>query len=178
MMVEASIVNLVELGVLVVGVIIAIQQLRDIKQTRETELETRQAQLFMQIYNSLREEKFQNYLMELRQWKAKDYDEMMEKYGKNPDAIAKMNYVTSFFEGVGVLVEEGLLDIKLVYNLISTFLFNYWLSMPPEFFKEFRIRANRPKVWSHTELLYNKMMELYIEEVGHEYSPNPDAHAA
>ncbi len=46
-MVEASLLNYAELGVLVVGIVIALQQFRDIKETRETELETRQAQLIL-----------------------------------------------------------------------------------------------------------------------------------
>jgi len=57
-MVEASLVIYAEIGVLVIGVIIALQQLRDIKQTRKTELETRQAQLFMQKYNRFNSKAF------------------------------------------------------------------------------------------------------------------------
>ena len=48
-MVEASLVSYAELGVLAIGVIIALQQLRDIKQSRDTELETRQAHLRARI---------------------------------------------------------------------------------------------------------------------------------
>ena len=46
-MVETSMVNFLELGVLVVGVVIALQQLNDIKRTRETETETRQADFLL-----------------------------------------------------------------------------------------------------------------------------------
>jgi hypothetical protein len=170
-MVELSVVNLVELGILGIGVVLALQQLRDIK-------ETRQAQLFMQIYNHLRDEKFQNYLIELRQWDRITYDEIQEMHDKNPDLpemMAKMNYVTSFFEGVGVLVDEGFLDIKLVFNLMATFLFNYWINMRP-LVNEFRTRANRPEIWRHTEFLYQELMKLYVLEYGHEYSPDMRVH--
>jgi len=130
---------------------------------------TRQAQLLMQINNQLREEKFQNYLVEMRLWEAEDYDDMMEKY-LNPEAQAKQNYVTSFFEGVGLLVERKLLDPKLVYDLMATYLFNYW-NKAGKFLEEFRVRANRPEVWKKTENLYKLMMKMYEEEYGHEYAP-------
>ena len=57
-MVEESLVNLAELGVLIVGVVIAIQQLGDIKRTREMELETRQAQLYMSLLDRWNNKEF------------------------------------------------------------------------------------------------------------------------
>jgi hypothetical protein len=59
MMVEASIVNLAELGVLVVGVVIALQQLNDIKRTRETETETRQADFLLRQTQLITDNDFQ-----------------------------------------------------------------------------------------------------------------------
>jgi hypothetical protein len=129
---------------------------------------TRQAQLFIQITNNLREEKFQNLLFEIRQWEANSIDDYMEKY-RNPENMVKLNYVTSFFEGVGVLVKNKFLNPKLVYDLMAYFLFNYYGRFSP-FIGDYRVRINRPKLWKNTEYLYQLMMEMYREEYGHEYS--------
>jgi len=93
-MVEASLVNIVELGVLVVGVVIALQQLRDIKQTRETELETRQAQLFMELYNRYSTKEFRQQALTVRNiYSWTDYEDFMSKYGleNNPDAYSNIS---------------------------------------------------------------------------------------
>ena len=52
------------------------------RKAQEQALETRQAQLLMQINNHLNEEKFQNYLVELRQWQVKGIEELMDKLRK------------------------------------------------------------------------------------------------
>ena len=119
-MVEASLVNLAELGVLTVGVIITLQQLRDIKQTRENELETRQAQLFMQVwqqYNSV-EYAMQRYEVYDMQWE--DYDDFQRKYlgvpAKEMRPYASYVSIARLFEGLWLLIQEKLIDEKLVYQ--------------------------------------------------------------
>ena len=94
-MVDTSIVNLAELGVLVVGVIIALRQLNDIKETRETELETRQAQLFMQIYNRFSEVEFRENFNEVltREWR--DYEDYVKKYGRFTRLSKISKFITS-----------------------------------------------------------------------------------
>lgn len=90
----------------------------------------------------------------------------MEKYVKKPEALAKTNYVFSFFESVGVLVYRKLLDPQLVYDLMATYVFNtYGKGLPLR--KEFRVRANRPEIWKHSEYLYHEMMKIYVQEYGH-----------
>ncbi len=128
-----------------------------------------QARLLMQINNLLREEKFQNYLIDIRLREWEDFDDYMEKY-HNQEAIAKNNYVTSFFSNVGVLVYYKLLDPKLVHDTIGSFLFNL-VGKNLQFIEEFRARANRPELYWYIEYLYNEMMRIYVEKYGHEYEP-------
>ena len=171
-MVDAQTISIIFAGVSIgVAAIYYTLTLRNTQRAQKLQLETRQAQLFMQINNHLREEKFQKYLVDLRLWEWEDLDDYLEKY-MNPEALAKMNYVGSFFECVGVLVYNRLLEPKLVYDLMATYVFNtYGKSLP--LLKEFRVRVNRPEIWKHAEYLYHEMMKIYVQEYGHEYEPQP-----
>ena len=133
-MVEASLVNYAELGVLVIGVIIALQQLRDIKHTRKTELETRQAQLFMQIYNRFNSKAFVSQLNDLRfRWNITEFDDFMQKYGPftNPEGWDSMASTTYFLEGIGVLMKKGLIDPEIVDDLMSGVIVSVWEKIEP-----------------------------------------------
>jgi hypothetical protein len=85
-MVDASlVVNLAELGVLVVGVVVALQQLNDIKKTRETELETRQAQLFSVLMERMDNVEWWKHYVNLRDAPSKTYDEWEKMMGEDPE---------------------------------------------------------------------------------------------
>ena len=80
---------------------------RDEKRNQQT-LETRQAQLFMQIYNKWSEKDFVdafNVVLYENPPVYKDYDDYVEKYVKgNPEYDRKISQIYTMFEGVGVLV--------------------------------------------------------------------------
>jgi len=60
------------IGVLI-GVMIAALEIRHMRQAKDMELETRQAQLFMQIYNTFNSKAFVSQLNDLRyRWKFTD----------------------------------------------------------------------------------------------------------
>jgi hypothetical protein len=165
-MVDASlVVNLVELGVLVVGVIVALLQLRDIKQTRETELETRQAQLYMQFLDTFNNKEFtEQWLDVIHNWTWSDYDDFQEKYGpkKNMESYSAFVSVAMYFSGLGILVEKGLIDIDFVYRLSPTALRHYWEKTEPIVYR-LREETNSTHLQRYFEYLYNEIMK-YIEE--------------
>ena len=158
MMVDASIVNLAELGVLVVGVVVALLQLNDIKQTRETELETRQAALFTQMYNKFCEVEFSRNLSKIWQWEFKDYEEWRDKYGSEEDRVLAGS-VGRFFLGVGVLVDRGLVDVQLVNDLMGDAVILHWEKMRVVVYGN-RERLGSPSHAIASERLYNKLIEL------------------
>jgi hypothetical protein len=64
----------------------------------------------MELYDASRETGFQRTLAEvLYQYEWTDYEDFQAKYGprSNVDASAKIQSLTTYFEGIGVLVEEG-----------------------------------------------------------------------
>jgi len=153
-------VNYAELAVLAVGVVIALQQLRDIKQTRQTELETRQAQLFMGLLDTLRSPEFRRqwHITESAEWR--DFDDFSERYSpeKAPEVLTAFTSVFAYFESVGVLVKKKLIDISLVDGLLALSIIGAWRRYEPilkgdmEYFQ-------RPNLWEGFEYIYNEIMK-------------------
>lgn len=87
---------------------------------QETTLETRQAQLFMQIFHRFYEPDFFDKYTQVLSWQWTDYNDFMSKYGwkTNPEAWYSEGSVAAYFEGIGLLVYMELLDVKLVHGLL------------------------------------------------------------
>lgn len=159
-MVEASLVNLAELGVLLVGVVIALQQLRDIKKTRETELETRQAQLFMEMYRDFKRSDIQKaYNDVVNVWKWDSIEEFNEKYGRrnNYDEFHKYMIVYSVYEGLGVLIYRKLIDVTMIEELMRSYVVSFWEKMAPIIY-EWRVQYPLAAEWM--EYLYNEVKKI------------------
>ena len=144
---------------LVIGVINSIITSRSAERTRKMELETRQAQLFMQIYDHFNKPEFFDSFTDFLTWKWKDYDDFLAKYGRkaNPKAWYSLGSVGAFFEGIGVLVHRKLLDVGLVSQLMSRHIIMFWKKMQP-ITKEMRRRLEVPEIDRMTEYLYHEMV--------------------
>lgn len=88
----------------------------------------------------------------------KDYGGWVKKYGPqaNIEAYSLWASVGNFFKGVGVLVNEKLIDTKLVEKLMSALFLRYWEKCEP-IVKEFRKDYNFPKAWETAEYLANEL---------------------
>jgi len=126
--------------------------------SQQQTLETRQTQLFMQIYmRYLEPDLFSDNLFKLfkRSWKnIEDYD---KKYDGNPDG-ANLDMVMTFWEGVTVLINRGIIDISLVYEIVPTNVTALWGRFG-SLIKEMRTRGYPPKLYSLVEDLSNKLAE-------------------
>ena len=159
---------------LLVGISYYILTLRNAQHTRELALkaqqqalETRQGQLFMGIYNnSFASSTYQKAFRIIFKTTWDSFDEFIQMYQSegnlNNEFSASYGLVGTFFEGVGVLVREGLLDIRFVALLLSGHLRIYWEKTQP-IIDEYRQYWNSQRVWSETEYLYNELMK-YLEE--------------
>jgi len=138
---------------------------------QEQQVETRQAQLLMEIYSHLREDKFNTHYSRLMHGNDFiDYDDFQAKLNDDLEFRAMINYVCSFFEGVGVLVYRNLIDPQYVDDIMSSYVFQVWEKLGP-FIKEAQTRSNRPELWDKFEYLYNETMKIYVQEHGHKFSP-------
>ena len=91
-------------------------------------------------------------------WEWKDTDDWIKKYSAQRGDFEAWASGMSFFtylEGVGVLVQQGLLDINLVENLMADRIVEIWDKWEP-LIKDIRKMAD-PKYYDHIEYLYNEM---------------------
>jgi hypothetical protein len=149
----------VALGV-VVGVFYYVLDIRHQRTMRQAEIETRQANLFMQIYDHYCSEGFLSKLDEiLYRWDWKGFDDFWQRYGPttNPEAFARWDSVGTYFKGIGVLLEKKLIDLDLVDELLGTGIRKYW-EKSKSFVKEARVRD-----WPHSlegvEYLYTELQK-------------------
>ena len=153
-----------------VGVFYHIMTLNNTRKNQELTLksqqlatETRQTQLFMQIYSRWTDTTFnENYFNLIdREWK--DFDDWMAKYGDQVKIRASNRAIDQYFEGIGVLVHRGLIDISLVDDLMSSLLISFWDKRSP-LVNEARERYGSPQIMEWTEYLYNQVMEIAVEQ--------------
>jgi hypothetical protein len=138
---------------------------------------TRQAQLFIQICNqTLNNPLFMKgyYVIIDNEWQ--NFDEYLEFLGKpGSENWNDIFLVGGILESVGVLVEEGLIDISLVASLMARVVMEYGEKVVPmlhirsQMWRDARKQHGNTKVEMHAgaqwkaEYLYNKLMK-YLEE--------------
>jgi len=115
--------------------------LRNANKTQKQQLETRQAQLFMNIYSYVYTMEFWTYYRELtEQWEWEDYDDWYKKYRSDTDTYNKFAVVGTYFEGMGVLVKRNLIEITFVDDLMSGPIMQFWQKFEPIILEERRRR--------------------------------------
>ena len=139
----------------VVGVIIALIQIRNL-------VKTRQIRLYLQLYNKLTEKDVPKMLIEVMGlWSWKNVDDFFEKYGpeKHLDEFAKFVVVTTHLENIGLLLKEKLVNVRWVAYLIGTTIEGFWERYQPILI-ELQKRWNAPKVMPMTEYLYETLKQV------------------
>jgi hypothetical protein len=148
-----------------VGVFYHIMTLRNTRKNQELQLETRQAQMFMQIYNQLNDAGLQNALQKVLPININNYKEFEELFSRDTaeglENLAALDRIVGYYEGVGVLVKEGLLDIKYVALLICGMTILLWEKWGP-YAKDIRKYFGSKRWASEWEYLYNELVE-YLE---------------
>jgi hypothetical protein len=139
------------------------------RKAQEQTLETRQAQLFTNIYNqSFANPEFLEAVRMVITTHWDNLDEFHEDYDyynpnpSNPEFIKAMSSVNGFFEGLGVFVKEGLIDIRLIALTMTVMIKSLWEKIAPYVVVD-RERLQAPRLLSEFEYLYNELMK-YIEE--------------
>ena len=147
-----------------IGVIVAaiyyVINIRNSRKLMETTLETRQAQLFMQVFQRFNEPDFFDKYTNFLSWKWKNYDDYLSKYGQkvNPHAWYSEGSVAAFFNGVGLLLHMDLLNIKLIHGLLFINVKMFWEKMRPISY-EMRERLKLPQIDEWIEYLYEELLE-------------------
>jgi len=146
---------------LLVGIFYYIMVLRNQQKSQKHADETRQAQLFMNIYKELLTgSEVMDLILDMEY---DDFEDFERKYGRdnNPEAYDMITKHMLVVEGVGVLVKEGYVSVRLVALLTSGLIRIGWEKLRGYIF-EMRKRAF-PRWSSEYEYLYNTLME-YAEK--------------
>jgi len=95
--------------------------LNNANKTQQMQLETRQTQLFMNLYQIITTVDFNKNYQEMLGAEWTDYEDYLEKYGpiKNPEAAAKRFSTWQVYNGIGFLVMENHVGIEKVELLFG-----------------------------------------------------------
>lgn len=163
------------IGVLVTAVSVSvaaiyyIMTLRVQQANMKTTLDTRQAQLLMQIYDRVSNRDFTRDWAEINYfWKWNDNNEYWKKYGTNLEEYPKFQNIASTYEGIGVVLENKLVDPKLIYGVLRNNPILIWEKFSPPI-KEYERWSGEPSVYPGFEFLCKEMNKQYELEHGHKF---------
>jgi hypothetical protein len=131
-----------------------------------TTLQTRQAQLFMQIFDRWCDPTFAKMYGDYRYnvcAKANNDPQVISKisiqalFGSfNPEVWVPIHTLAQYFEGISILVQKGLIDIDLVERLLSGRIIWYWEASEP-FAKYTREKVGDPTMYNGIETLATEL---------------------
>ena len=133
------------------------------RKAQEQTLETRKTQIFMEIYNeTYNNDSFINAYVKLADFTIQSYDEYLELM-EDEEIKKASTKIAMFFEGVGVLVREGHVNIRLFALLMTGMTRSWWERLYKPCLEEGRMKRNFPRWMSESEYLYNEMMKYHKE---------------
>jgi len=156
-----------------IGVFVAaayyVYNMRISQRNSKAALETRQAQLLMQIYDRINNKEFSRDWAETNYfWEWDDYDDYFKKYGANPDEFPKFMNIADTYEGIGVVLKNKLVDPKLIYGVLRNNPILYWEKFSP-MMKKWAAEAGESMMYPGFEHLYEEMSRQYEIEHGHKF---------
>ena len=148
-----------------VGVFYHIMTLRNTRKNQELSLksqeqalETRQVQLFMNVYSRFDNPVLLNsFVKALYSQEWSDFDDWYMKYGPQGDidGYASWLFLNNSIQGIGVLVRKNLVDVGIVYDLMGTMVARHWEKAEP-LVRGLRERF-QVKIYNDVEFLYNEL---------------------
>ena len=138
----------------IVGIYFAASQYRHFIKQRRTEM-------LIRIYPgySISQEELRAAERQVNSSEYEDFSDFIKKYGDpssgNPVPVA-FDTVGNYYEGVGVLLDQKLIDVDLVYPLIGPKIICYWEKMLP-FTNGLRKAGGGDSTWAYFEFLYDAM---------------------
>ncbi len=141
-----------------VGVIIALLQLRHQQRLRQMEI-------VMRLYFRFGEESFLRHYRRVSAWKYKTYAAFRKK--NSPDDFTSLLVVGVFFENMGLLLKRGLAPIDLLDDLLSGPILEAWPKTRP-IWDGLRKEHNHP-AWAEWfeyfhDAMAKRMVELHEDE--------------
>jgi len=156
-----------------VGVFYHIMTLRNTKKNQELQLETRQAQLLMQLYSQYNNKEFmEDYANSAYLAEYEDLEDWTRKYGiyTNLPAYTAWARIGRYFDGAGILVKQGLIDMNLVSQLLREPVIYAWENMRKWVYAN-REAMRTPEVWANFEYLYDEVRKRHPDTASYDEVP-------
>ena len=155
---------------LLVGIFYYVTTLRNAQKTRELTLkaqeqalETRQAQMFLQMLNRWRDEVGELDVWPIISTKINSVEDYLERQQNDEDFRRVESAFIGFYEGLGVIVKEGFLSIRLVALMWAGMTRLFWENILEDTVDDLRIHMGLPRMFSETEYVCREVLR-YMEE--------------
>jgi len=129
-------------------------------------LETRQAELFMNIYNRWSSPEYaEAYRMARYEYTFPGVEEYLREVsdsavGKtDPNLYVSIQTLATYFEGIGVLLKQNLINVELVEDLLAGRVIWFWENFGSSTANIVRERQNDPLLYDGMEYMYNQMKQ-------------------
>jgi hypothetical protein len=159
MMVDPVTIQMIRDTAAIIGVIVAVgYYILNIQNQRET----RQAQLFMQLFDKYREKERWRDGWDLLQMEWDDVDDFFNRFDSSVDIenFEKRYNIWSFYDGMGMLLKKGLVDKEMIFYLMGGY-GGYWSwNKFKEVIEASRLRMNNPDHFAMFEYLASEMQKM------------------
>ena len=129
---------------IVIGVAFTILEIRHLSRVRRTDI-------IMKIYDRFGTREIVEAINRVGNAKFENLADYSKKYG-----FTDVTQIAELFEGIGVLLEQNLIDIKMVDRLFGPTLNLLWVRMKPVLYA-MREGLKEPFFFSHYEYLVNRL---------------------
>jgi hypothetical protein len=144
------------------------------RKAQEQAVETRQAQLFMQLYNAYITKEFLSDFAKVSYiFQYENLEDWMKKYSSfvNLPDYSTWARVGRFLDGAGILVKKNLIDMNLVNELLREPILYSWENMRTWVY-EIREEMKTPDVWANFEYLYDEVRKRHPQTTSFDDIPS------
>jgi len=159
-MIELSTIrDLVAIFGVIAGFSYYVLTVRNTQKNQQLQLETRQTQIFMQIYQQINTEEVYKSWAELVNVGKVEYEEYLQKYDStvNPGHFAKRAQIWYSYNTIGELLRQGIIELDLINRLsLGPMVITMWERWE-HIIRKTRERERGPDLWEGFEYLYNEV---------------------
>jgi hypothetical protein len=151
---------------ILVGIIYYITIMRSNQKTQQLQLDTRKAQLYMQLFMRITSEEFIKKSLDLLKFEYENVNEFMDKYISGPDSTTHAKLFSMFWhiDGLGYMMANDLIDPEMVYNFGGGFAqVWHWKKWEPVI-RRMRELRGEPEFMRWFEYTANEMMRIRQEK--------------
>ena len=165
-MIELSVIrDLVTIFGVLAGFSYYVLTVRNAQRNQQQQLETRQAQLLMNIMNTFRSKEFRTQWHKLFELKIENIESVYREYRSDIAIITAWTSVLAYFDSIGVLVKNGMISVELIHSLMASSVLALWetfgsfILLDREDVSTFILSSKASSAWDDVEYLYNEIIK-------------------